>query len=96
MQGNELKDLIIKIIERKSETSKIEFKSAKGGAPEKLYYSLSNFSNTECVIIIFGIDKKHPSYFTNNYIKPLFEKGILKYTIPEKPKSKNQQIVIAN
>lgn len=43
----------------------------------------------------FGFDEKHPSYFINNYIEPLIEKGILKYTIPDKPKSKNQKIVIA-
>lgn len=37
MQESELIDLITKIKERKTETSKIEFKSAKGGIPEKLY-----------------------------------------------------------
>lgn len=43
----------------------------------------------------FGFDEKHPSYFINNYIKPLIDKGILKYTIPNKPKSKNQRIVVS-
>ncbi len=43
----------------------------------------------------FGFDEKHPAYFINSYIKPLIEKGILKYTIPDKPKSKNQKIVVA-
>lgn len=42
-----------------------------------------------------GFDYKHPTYFFNTYVKPLVEEGILKYTIPEKPKSKNQRIVIA-
>ena len=56
MQEAELKELITKILERKTETSKIEFKSAKGGTPEKLYDSLSSFSNTSGGIIIFGID----------------------------------------
>ncbi|MEE1182079.1 MAG: ATP-binding protein [Treponema sp.] len=41
----------------------------------------------------FGFDAKHPAYFMNNYVKPLIDSGILRYTIPEKPKSKNQQIV---
>lgn len=41
----------------------------------------------------FGFDEKHPAYFINNYIIPLIEKDILAYTIPEKPKSKNQRIV---
>ena len=42
----------------------------------------------------FGFDEKHPAYFIKNYIIPLIEKRKLKYTIPEKPKSKNQQIVV--
>lgn len=42
-----------------------------------------------------GFDEKHPAYFINSYVKPLIEKGILKYTIPNKPKSKNQKIVIS-
>ena len=58
MQESELIELIKKIKERKTETSKIEFKSAKGGTPEKLYDSFSSFSNTEGGIIIFGIDEK--------------------------------------
>ena len=44
----------------------------------------------------FGFDEKHPAYFISNYIRPLIEEGILKYTIPEKPKSKNQKIVVAD
>ena len=43
-----------------------------------------------------GFDEKHPSYFVANYIIPLINKGILKYTIPNKPKSKNQKIVVNN
>ena len=44
----------------------------------------------------FGFDEKHPAYFINNYILPLIDEGKLKYTIPEKPKSKNQKIVVAD
>lgn len=58
MQENELKELIDKILERKIETSNIEFKSAKEGYLEKIYDSLSSFSNTDGGIILFGIDKK--------------------------------------
>ncbi len=43
----------------------------------------------------FGFDERHPAYFINTYVSPLIEKGLLKYTIPDKPKSKNQRIVIA-
>lgn len=42
----------------------------------------------------FGFDEKHPAYFVKNYIVPLIEEGKLKYTIPEQPRSKNQQIVV--
>ena len=40
----------------------------------------------------FGYDEKHPAYFINSYVIPLIEKGFLAYTIPNKPKSKNQKI----
>lgn len=46
----------------------------------------------ESLAKFFGYDEKHPAYFFNSYILPLIEKGILKYTIPNKPKSKNQKI----
>ncbi|MBR4628887.1 MAG: hypothetical protein IKO57_00365 [Treponema sp.] len=36
----------------------------------------------------FGFDEKHPAYFINNYIVPLINEEKLKYTIPDKPKSK--------
>ena len=58
MQESELYQLIKDILERKTETSKIEFKSAKSGIPEKLYDSFSSFSNTAGGIILFGIDEK--------------------------------------
>ena len=58
LQESELIELITKIKERKTETSKIEFKSAKGGVPEKLYDTFSSFSNTEGGVILFGIDEK--------------------------------------
>ena len=44
----------------------------------------------------FGFDEKHPAYFVKNYIIPLIEEGKLKYTIPEKPRSKHQQIVVVD
>ena len=40
----------------------------------------------------FGFDEKHPSYFIKSYILPLIEEGVLGYTLPNKPKSKNQRI----
>ena len=43
----------------------------------------------------FVFDEKHPAYFVKNYIIPLNEEGKLKYIIPEKPRRKNQQIIVA-
>lgn len=40
----------------------------------------------------FGYDEKHPSYFINSYVTPLVEQGVLAYTLPNKPRSKNQKI----
>ena len=58
MQEAELIQLISNIISKKTETNRIEFKSAKAGSPEKLYDCLSSFSNTNGGIILFGIDEK--------------------------------------
>lgn len=58
MQEIELENLISKILKTKSETPNIEFKSAKEGFPERIYDTLSSFSNTSGGIIIFGIDEK--------------------------------------
>ena len=46
----------------------------------------------ESIAKFLGFDEKHPSYCMNSYIKPLIEKNILAYTLPDKPKSKNQKI----
>ena len=59
MQEKELENLITKILEKKTETCSVEFKSAKNGAPEKLYDTFSSFSNTSGGIILFGIDEKN-------------------------------------
>lgn len=46
----------------------------------------------ESLAKFFGYDKKHPAYFINSYVIPLIEQEILAYTIPNKPRSKNQKI----
>lgn len=43
----------------------------------------------------FGYDEKRPTYFIRNFIVPLIEEGKLRYTLPDKPRSKNQRIVSA-
>ena len=58
MLEKDLMDLISTVVTRKTETSNIELKAARNGEPEKLYDSLSSFSNTKGGVIIFGIDEK--------------------------------------
>ena len=47
MQENELVELVDKVLSRKTETPNVELKAARNGEPEKLYDSLSSFSNTK-------------------------------------------------
>ena len=58
MLENELIELLDKVISFKCETPNIEFKTAKNECPEKLYDTLSSFSNTKGGTIIFGISEK--------------------------------------
>lgn len=59
MQQNELFEILNKIKSIKTETQNIELKSAFKGCPEKLYDTLSSFSNQDDGgVIIFGIDEK--------------------------------------
>lgn len=46
----------------------------------------------ESLAKFFGYDDKHPAYFINSYVIPLIDQGILGYTLPNKPRSKNQKI----
>lgn len=59
MTKEELLNLIDKVTNSRAEFQNIELKAAKKGCPEKLYDSLSSFSNNdEGGIIIFGVDEK--------------------------------------
>ncbi|MBQ9993470.1 MAG: putative DNA binding domain-containing protein [Clostridia bacterium] len=59
MIEQELKLLIEKIENRRCEEQIIEVKSAHGGCPEKLYDTISSFSNQdEGGTIVFGLDEK--------------------------------------
>ena len=86
MQENELYNLITKIIERKTETSRIEFKSAKAGCPERLYDSFSSFSNTDGGIILFGIDEKEGYKVCGVQNPDLLEKKIVEQANEMEPK----------
>lgn len=62
MQQEELKNLIYRITNEKCESQTIELKSAENGCPQKLYDTLSSFSNQDDGgTIVFGIDE------SNNY-----------------------------
>ncbi len=50
----------------------------------------------ESIAKFLGFDEKHPSYCMNSFIKPLIERNVLAYTMPNKPKSKNQKIYTVN
>lgn len=59
MQEEELIKLVEKIKKIKCETQEIEVKSANKGTPERLYDTLSSFSNQDTGgIIVFGVDEK--------------------------------------
>lgn len=86
MQPKELNNLIDNIISMKTETDTIEFKKAKGGAPENLYDTLSSFSNTSGGIIIFGIDETD-SYSVCGISNPdLLQKKITEQAMNMEPK----------
>ena len=60
MQEQELVRLVDWLLKHKCETQHLEVKKAEGGAPEKLYDTLSSFSNQdEGGIILFGFDEKN-------------------------------------
>lgn len=58
MLPEELVDLVLDVVNLKCEMQNIELKKASGGTPEKLYNTLSSFSNQHGGgIIIFGVDE---------------------------------------
>ena len=59
MVETELKQLLLRILNRQCEEQTIEVKSAHGGCPEKLYDTLSSFSNQDSGgTLVFGLDEK--------------------------------------
>lgn len=58
MQADELKKIVLRIKNMKTETQNIELKAAKKGCPTRLFDTLSSFSNQdEGGVIIFGVDE---------------------------------------
>lgn len=70
-------------------------KSTPEGLEQRIIDFCRKPRTKEAIAKEFNFDEKRPSYFFNTYVKPLVEKGLLNYTIPDKPKSKNQRIVTA-
>ena len=68
MLPSELEKLVKKIVSQKCERQDIELKCAEKGTPEKLYDTLSSFSNQPGGgVIIFGIDEKSNYKITGVY-----------------------------
>ena len=58
MQTVELNELLKNLQKTKCETQTLEIKSAKAGCPQRLYDTLSSFSNQDDGgIILFGVDE---------------------------------------
>ena len=68
MLPTELAELVQEVIHHKCERQNIELKRAGKGTPEKLYDTLSSFSNQSGGgIILFGIDEKNNYEITGVY-----------------------------
>ena len=52
-----IKEDVIELNEKQTETISIEVKSAKRGVPEKFYDTISSFSNTLGGVILFGVEE---------------------------------------
>ena len=60
MLPSELVNLVQEVVGRRCERQNIELKRASQGTPERLYDTLSSFSNqVGGGIILFGIDEKN-------------------------------------
>lgn len=81
----ELKELISKIKEYKCETINIEFKTSKNATPERLYDTLSSFSNTSGGIIIFGIDESKDYEIVGVGNAELLQKKVVEQSLEMEP-----------
>ena len=58
MTGDELRDLVEQIRQRRCERTGVEVKAARGGTPKRLYEALSAFANSpDGGILLFGLDE---------------------------------------
>ena len=60
MTSENLLELIEKVVKSRAEYQSVELKAAKKGCPERLYDTLSSFSNRDDGgVIIFGVDERN-------------------------------------
>lgn len=82
----ELVKLVEKIIEEKCEKQNIELKNASGGAPTKLYSTLSSFSNqVGGGIIIFGVDESSGYKVKGVYDAQDLQKKVMEQSLQMNP-----------
>ena len=87
MQIEELTTLVKKIILQKTEGQTLELKSCRGGFPNRIYDTLSSFSNqNDGGIIIFGISEKGDYEITGVYDVQDTQKRIMEACNQMEPK----------
>ena len=80
MVETELKDLLDKIRNRKCEEQVVEVKAAHKGCPEKLYDTLSAFSNQDSGgTLVFGLDEKQNYAKVGVYDPQDLQKKVMEY-----------------
>ncbi len=80
MVERELKDLIAQVRERGCEWQTMEVKRAQFGCPERLYDTLSSFSNQDSGgVFLFGLDEKDDFKKTGAYDAQDLQKKIVEY-----------------
>ena len=80
MVGTELKELLEKIQARKCEEQCVEVKAAHGGCLEKLYDTLSAFSNQDSGgTLVFGLDEKQGFKKVGVYGAQDLQKKVMEY-----------------
>ena len=80
MVETELKELLVKIQNRKCEEQIVEVKAAHKGCPEKLYDTLSSFSNQDSGgTLVFGLDEKQNFAKVGVYDPQDLQKKVMEY-----------------
>ena len=86
MLSNDLRKLIEKIQNSQCETQNIEVKKAEKGTPERIYDTLSSFSNQiGGGVIIFGLDEKNNYKVTGVYDVQNLQIQITNYALQMEP-----------